>query len=457
MLRNRLLLYIIILGINISTVQAAWYDSAWSSITGLFSQARDAIASHYHQTGVSPRVAVAAGTTTLLGLGALYYYQKLLKEQQLREEDLREKKEVTKKADEEYFAKEEKKREEKKEKEIEQCAQEKAQWENKPFIWGYIAFQGARDYMEDYHVAKTDGKHSFFGIFDGHGLRPSYGHVVADAVANGTKNPSIESLWSIVSKELKGQSDGDRGSILTSAFKKMDDQFPFPGEQARYVSKISDLDEYAVSGTTATVALVDHEKINIAWVGDSRALMITEDGSLIATKDHKPNDPSEKERIEAAGGKVAEQKIRAISIYRVGGLAMSRSIGDKYLKKFLSGNENAIIATPEIKSLDLHNCRWLIIASDGVWDYLSNEEVAALLPKNLETKVDFTCLTTDFPFPEHPSYSNKKREYEGFTSMQVVAWNILFQAYNTGVRKGQLPDNLSVLVIRFDSAYQNKN
>jgi len=52
------------------------------------------------------------------------------------------------------------------------------------------------------------------------------------------------------------------------------------------------------------------------------------------------------------------------------GLAMSRSLGDK------SGREVGVISEPEIFELILkEEDRFIVIASDGVWEFLSNEEV----------------------------------------------------------------------------------
>ena len=85
--------------------------------------------------------------------------------------------------------------------------------------------------------------------------------------------------------------------------------------------------------------------------------------------DHKPNRTDERERIEAAGGIVVWA-----GTWRVGGvLAVSRAFGDRFLKRY-------VVAHPEIAEESIgaeDDC--LVLASDGVWDVLQNQEVATLI------------------------------------------------------------------------------
>lgn len=60
------------------------------------------------------------------------------------------------------------------------------------------------------------------------------------------------------------------------------------------------------SGSCANVVLIVNDTIYVANVGDSRALMSIDCGSQIAmlSRDHKPDDEQEKQRIQLAGGKI---------------------------------------------------------------------------------------------------------------------------------------------------------
>jgi serine/threonine protein phosphatase PrpC len=100
------------------------------------------------------------------------------------------------------------------------------------------------------------------------------------------------------------------------------------------------------------------------------------------TLDQKPNDAEERKRIESHGGRVqrlVDEFHNRIGPYRVWekkgnypGLAMSRSIGDVAAKRI------GVISTPIFTqhAIDSENDLFLIIASDGVWDVMANEDVA---------------------------------------------------------------------------------
>ena len=169
-------------------------------------------------------------------------------------------------------------------------------------------------------------------------------------------------------------------------------------------------------GCTAAVALVlGDERLLVAHVGDSRAVLVEpasssdddetrkkrgggsgsggkksgEHSSSTATlppftaralsTDHKPNRPDERARIEAAGGAVLWA-----GTWRVGGvLAVSRAFGDSALK-LTSG----VVADPDVREEKLKRCPsassfasfapLLILATDGIWDALSTDEAASI-------------------------------------------------------------------------------
>ena len=103
------------------------------------------------------------------------------------------------------------------------------------------------------------------------------------------------------------------------------------------------------------------------------------------TKDQKPEDPEEFERILKSGGRVQrlfDSNGTRIGPYRVWesssnapGLAMSRSIGDAIGKKI------GVIATPILSKYDLNTEAdlFIVLASDGVWDVMDNEDVVNFL------------------------------------------------------------------------------
>lgn len=128
-------------------------------------------------------------------------------------------------------------------------------------------------------------------------------------------------------------------------------------------------------------------------LGDCRLNIGYLDGKVQQiTRDHKPNDIDEKARIKALGGKIYldEEKV-----YRIGDLSVSRSFGDADNAPYISSQPDThhIKLSPDIK--------WIIMACDGLWDSLSNEEVIKILNEaeteaeaNIETKDKTTNLAS---------------------------------------------------------------
>jgi serine/threonine protein phosphatase PrpC len=97
-------------------------------------------------------------------------------------------------------------------------------------------------------------------------------------------------------------------------------------------------------------------------------------GVRLSTIDHKPNLASEKARIEAAGGFVSNDNPARLQ----GMLALSRMIGDFNYKQnpSLSHGDQMGSCIPEIFSTEADEGDFVILACDGIFDVLSNNELA---------------------------------------------------------------------------------
>lgn len=141
----------------------------------------------------------------------------------------------------------------------------------------------------------------------------------------------------------------------------------------------------AFSGTTAVCAIKQGRDLIIANLGDSRAVLATmsDTGYLQAvqlTVDHKPSVPEEAARIKRSGGRVFGLKDEpgVMRVWLPGenspGLAMARSLGDMRLKR------HGVIPAPEVTSRRVTGADlFMVLATDGVWDVLSNEEVVSIV------------------------------------------------------------------------------
>ncbi|KAG1339245.1 hypothetical protein COCNU_04G015510 [Cocos nucifera] len=116
-------------------------------------------------------------------------------------------------------------------------------------------------------------------------------------------------------------------------------------------------------GSTAVVAVVGPNRIVVANCGDSRAILCRNGIPIPLSSDHKPDRPDELERIQAAGGRVIYWDGARV----LGVLAMSRAIGDRYLKPY-------VMAEPEVTVTEREEGdECLILASDGLWDVVTNK------------------------------------------------------------------------------------
>ncbi|KAL1521708.1 hypothetical protein AB1Y20_021363 [Prymnesium parvum] len=139
---------------------------------------------------------------------------------------------------------------------------------------------------------------------------------------------------------------------------------------------------YETSGATATIAVVVGSSLWVASVGDSRCMLATCKAAhrgwdaAAVTFDHKPSLTTEATRIEKSGGMVVTDggSARVVGPQEESmGLMVSRALGDGYLKAF------GVIAEPEVVHHRLNGRDVaVVVASDGVWELLSEEQVARI-------------------------------------------------------------------------------
>ncbi len=106
-------------------------------------------------------------------------------------------------------------------------------------------------------------------------------------------------------------------------------------------------------------------------VGDSRSIASVRGRVQNLSYDHKPNNELETKRILAAGGWVEFNRVN-------GNLALSRALGDFVFKRneTKKAEEQIVTAYPDVDIKELTaDHEFILLACDGIWDVLSNEEV----------------------------------------------------------------------------------
>lgn len=204
---------------------------------------------------------------------------------------------------------------------------------------------------------------SFFGVYDGHG-----GAACADFLRDNLHQYVIRNVnFPFNPKEA-----------IKAGFQAAESAFLELAERTKPVDK---------SGSCAIVIVIVGDVCYAVNVGDSRAVMSGDRGCKIypLSKDHKPSDEKEYQRIVSKGGRVYQSSIQnqenqqIVGPFRVfpGRLSVSRAFGDIEGKNVqYGGNPEVLISTPDIKAFKVHgDYDFIVLASDGIYDKLSNKEV----------------------------------------------------------------------------------
>ncbi|OWM76437.1 hypothetical protein CDL15_Pgr024645 [Punica granatum] len=190
--------------------------------------------------------------------------------------------------------------------------------QNGKFSYGFASSPGKRSSMEDFYETRIDGVDGeivgLFGVFDGHGGARAAEYVKQNLFSNLIKHPKFIT---------------DTKSAIADAYNHTDTEF-----------LKSENNQNRDAGSTASTAILVGDRLLVANVGDSRAVI-------------------------CRGGK---------GTWRVGGvLAVSRAFGDRLLKQY-------VVADPEIQEEKVDSTlEFLILASDGLWDVVTNEEAVAMI------------------------------------------------------------------------------
>ncbi|KAG1679117.1 hypothetical protein FOA52_000472 [Chlamydomonas sp. UWO 241] len=323
--------------------------------------------------------------------------------------------------------------------------------------YGGSAMQGWRRTMEDAHLAETavDANTQLFGVFDGHGgaevakFCQRYmvaeikslkefddGATVEDALVRVfhrmdemLREPQysveIEGLKTKEAPEDGEDGDGDGGTmdaldLLKRVFQLKrfmggDGQSPeaqaaiagsgAAGAAAAAASAApkpvtaAETEETMVqAGCTAVVAVKRGNELFVANAGDSRGVMGRAGVAIALSEDHKPAHEIERTRIIAAGGFLSDIG----GVCRVNGnLNLSRAIGDLRYKcnTAMHVRDQIITAEPDVRKFTITpEDRFFVLACDGVWDVMSNQDVVDFTEQRLNqgmTPAEISCAMLD--------------------------------------------------------------
>ncbi|KAL2620549.1 hypothetical protein R1flu_000754 [Riccia fluitans] len=260
---------------------------------------------------------------------------------------------------------------------------------------GQMCIQGLREEMED-DIIVQDGPLGFTyaGVFDGHA-----GFATAEFLRNELYKDCVECLDGgtlLESDDLNALRDA-----FVRAFLRADERL------IRWLETSAPPEEKE-SGSTATVAFVRNDIAAIAHVGDSRAVLSRNGKAVDLSGDHRPFGNSktslaEIRRVKEAGSWVSHGRLCAT-------LSVSRAFGDvgfktqkqrmldegvrdrRWTKAFtqkLNLDSVWLDATPEVNRIELEKeDEFIIIASDGLWDYFKSNDAVQFIRKQLRQHGD---------------------------------------------------------------------
>lgn len=231
------------------------------------------------------------------------------------------------------------------------------------FHYAVSSRKGRREFMEDTHKAMVNvlghSQQAFFGVFDGHGGR----NAAAFAAENIGQN---------IVDAMIGMED-ETADILEQAVR------------AGYlITDAGFLKQEVGSGTACVTALIINGNLVVSNAGDCRAVISRDGASEALTCDHRAGREDERQRIENLSGIVDLRH----GVWRVqGSLAITRAIGDLHMKEWIT-------AEPDSRKIEITSeCEFLILASDGLWDKVSNQEAVDIArPFCVEKQPNLTPL-----------------------------------------------------------------
>nr|XP_014340947.1 PREDICTED: protein phosphatase 1A isoform X3 [Latimeria chalumnae] len=240
--------------------------------------------------------------------------------------------------------------------------------------YGLSSMQGWRVEMEDAHTAVIGLPNgldlwSFFAVYDGHAgsqvakycCEHLLDHITSNSDFNGSDGqPTVESV---------------KNGIRTG-FLQIDEHMRVISEKKHGADR---------SGSTAVGVMISPQHIYFINCGDSRGLLCRNKKVHFFTQDHKPSNPLEKERIQNAGGSVMIQRVN-------GSLAVSRALGDFDYKCVHGKGPTEQLVSPEPEVYEIERSededQFIILACDGIWDVMGNEELCDFVKSRLEVTDD---------------------------------------------------------------------
>jgi serine/threonine protein phosphatase PrpC len=282
--------------------------------------------------------------------------------------------------------------------------------------YSHVGFDGEEpkeNNQDNYFIFKNFADHKdyiYLSVCDGHGVE---GHFVSDFIK--------EVLPYYMSENLKGK---DILNDKRTVHQIITETFLLTNSMLVSNENINSL----FSGSTCVSVIFTPERLIVPNIGDSRAVLGRFDSSknkyvaIDLSRDHKPTEKDEANRIYENDGRIQAfmedgefvgPKRVWIKDEEVPGLAMTRSFGDRVAATV------GVISEPEIKEFNFdENDKFMIIASDGIWEFISSQECVDMIRSFYEANDLKGCC--EFLYQESSKRWLKEEEVIDDTTLILV-------------------------------------
>ncbi|XP_044507510.1 probable protein phosphatase 2C 43 [Mangifera indica] len=295
----------------------------------------------------------------------------------------------------------------------------------------------ANNVMEDYCQVKIRPDATFVGVYDGRS-GPEAARFICD------------NLFLHLTR-LAQENGAFSEDILRSAISATEDGFLSLVRRTQRVNP-----SFVQTGSCCLVGVIWSGTLYVANLGGSIAVIGSLGGSneIVAeqlTREHNANVKEVREELKSMHPDDKDIVNLKHGVWRIKGIIQtSRSIGDAYLKRpefsapkrfaHLSIRRPVLTAEPSIYTRVLQpNDKFIIFASDGLWEHLSNQEAADVVHKNPRNGIAWRLLKTAL------TLAAKKREMT-YKELQPI---------DKGIRR-HFHDDISVIVIFIDHQLMGK-
>lgn len=247
-----------------------------------------------------------------------------------------------------------------------------------------IAVAQANEIIEDHCQVETGPDATFIGVYDGHG-------------GSDASRFISEHLFSQLMRFTR-ENEAISEDVLKNAFLATEDEFLAHVRRMRESKPL-----IAAIGSCCLVGVIWGGKLFVANLGDSRAIIgcLSRTNDIIAeqlTSDHNASMEEVRQELRSLHPDDSHIVVLKHGVWRVKGIIqVSRSIGDAYLKKQEFALDSSfprfnlseplrrpvLTAEPSLFTRVIRpQDKFLIFASDGLWEQLSNQEAAEIVYRN---------------------------------------------------------------------------